>query len=139
MLRFVRYTWAAPTTMVGLLAGALTVCTGGRAQVREGTLEFHGGFSRWLAEKWSFSAMTLGHVIIGRDPWCLDFCRDHEQAHVRRSNAGEPCSSPPICSPASWLGRAADIITWTIISSAMLDERAVKRHKTARGGMSRRY
>ncbi len=84
MLRFVRYTWAAPTTMVGLLAGALTLCTGGRAQVRRGALEFHGGFARWLLEKWRFSAMTLGHVIIGRDPWCLEFCREHEQAHVRQ-------------------------------------------------------
>ena len=28
--------------------------------------------------------MTLGHVIIGRDRWSLDFCRDHEQAHVRQ-------------------------------------------------------
>ena len=28
--------------------------------------------------------MTLGHVIIGRDPNCLDSCRDHEQAHVRQ-------------------------------------------------------
>jgi hypothetical protein len=28
--------------------------------------------------------MTLGHVIIGRDTWCLEFCRDHEQAHVRQ-------------------------------------------------------
>jgi hypothetical protein len=70
--------------MVGLLAGTLTLCTGGRGQVRSGALEFHGGFARWLAEKWSFSAMTLGHVIIGRDPWCLDVCRDHEQAHVRQ-------------------------------------------------------
>ncbi len=28
--------------------------------------------------------MTLGHVIIGRDEWALDYCRDHEQAHVRQ-------------------------------------------------------
>ena len=28
--------------------------------------------------------MTLGHVIIGRDPDCLEFCREHEQAHVRQ-------------------------------------------------------
>ena len=28
--------------------------------------------------------MTLGHVIIGRDPLVLDFCREHEQAHVRQ-------------------------------------------------------
>ncbi len=84
MLRFVRYTWAAPTTMVGILAGTLTICTGGRAQVRRGALEFYGGFSQWLGQKWGFSAMTLGHVIIGRDTWCLEFCRDHEHAHVRQ-------------------------------------------------------
>ena len=28
--------------------------------------------------------MTLGHVIIGLDPGALEFCRDHEQAHVRQ-------------------------------------------------------
>jgi hypothetical protein len=84
VFRILSYAWAAPTTMVGLLAGTLTLCTGGRGQVRAGALEFYGGFARWLAGKWSFSAMTLGHVIIGRDPWCLDVCRDHEQAHVRQ-------------------------------------------------------
>ena len=84
MRRVLRYAWAAPTTTVGLMAGTLTLCTGGRAQVRRGALEFHGGFARWLGEKWGFSAMTLGHVIIGRDTWCLGFCRDHEQAHVHQ-------------------------------------------------------
>jgi hypothetical protein len=82
--RALRYTWAAPTTLVGLAAGTVTLCTGGRAQLRSGALEFHGGFSRWFADKAGFSAMTLGHVIIGRDALCLEFCRDHEQAHVRQ-------------------------------------------------------
>jgi hypothetical protein len=84
VLTFVRYLWAAPTTFVGVLAGVLTLCTGGRGQVRRGTVEFHGGFARWFGERCDFSAMTLGHVIIGRDPCCLDECRDHEQAHVRQ-------------------------------------------------------
>ena len=79
-----RYTWAAPTTSVGLLAGLLTLCTGGRVQRRCGALEFHGGFSLWLARVGGFSAMTLGHVIIGRDELALDSCREHEQAHVRQ-------------------------------------------------------
>jgi hypothetical protein len=69
---------------VGLLAGLITLLSGGRAQCRRGALEFHGGFSRWFADALGFSAMTLGHVIIGRDPWCLAECRDHEQAHVRQ-------------------------------------------------------
>ena len=86
-VRTLVYAWTAPTTLVGLTAGALTLCTGGRVQRRRGALEFHGGFSRWLLERRmvSASAMTLGHVIIGRSPHCLDSCRDHEQAHVRQA------------------------------------------------------
>ena len=87
ILRLVFYAWASPTTFVGLTAGALTLLTGGRAQPRQGVLEFHGGFARWWLERTTVgaSAMTLGHVIIGRDVECLDFCRDHEQVHVRQA------------------------------------------------------
>ena len=85
MLRVMRYAWAAPTTAVGLLAGLLTLGTGGGVQCRRGALEFHGGFSRWLGRVCGFSAMTLGHVIIGVDLWSLAFCREHEQAHVRQA------------------------------------------------------
>jgi hypothetical protein len=84
MVRVLRYAWAAPTTAVGVVAGVLTLCSGGKAQCRCGALEFHGGFARWFAEKGGFSAMTLGHVIIGRDSWSLEVCRAHEQAHVRQ-------------------------------------------------------
>ena len=80
------YAWAAPTTLVGLTAGALTLASGGKAQVRRGAVEFHGGFSRWFLERRivGASAMTLGHAIIGRDRESLRICRDHEQAHVRQ-------------------------------------------------------
>ena len=86
VIRPLLYAWAAPTTLVGLSAGALTLATGGKVQVRRGALEFHGGFSRWFLERRMVgaSAMTLGHAIIGRDRRCLDYCRDHEQAHVRQ-------------------------------------------------------
>jgi len=81
------YVWASPTSLVGLTAGVLTLCSGGRAQRRQGALEFHGGFARWFLEHpvVSASAMTLGHVILGRDENALDACRDHEQAHVRQA------------------------------------------------------
>ena len=86
MTRTLLYAWAAPTTLVGLVAGGLTLATGGKVQVRRGALEFHGGFARWLLERRMVraSAMTLGHAIIGRNTHCLDSCRDHEQAHVRQ-------------------------------------------------------
>src|SRR5262249_26769728 len=57
--RLLLYLWASPTTMVGALAGVLTLCTGGRFQVERGAVEFYGGFSRWLAKRFGFSAMTL--------------------------------------------------------------------------------
>ncbi len=79
-----RYAWAAPTTLIGLAAGLLTLASGGRGQAREGALEFYGGFATWLSRVIGFGAMTLGHVILGRDALCLDLFRDHEQAHVRQ-------------------------------------------------------
>ncbi len=68
------------------MAGTLTLVSGGRVQIERGALEFHGGFARWFLESRLVraSAMTLGHVILGRDPHCLASCRDHEQAHVRQ-------------------------------------------------------
>jgi len=85
-VRVLLYLWAGPTSLVGLTAGLLTLRTGGRVQRRRGALEFHGGFARWLLERRAVraSAMTLGHVILGRDEHCLDACREHEQAHVRQ-------------------------------------------------------
>jgi hypothetical protein len=51
-----------------------------------GALEFYGGFAGWFLSKTPVraSAMTLGHVILGRDAQCLELCRAHEQIHVRQ-------------------------------------------------------
>ena len=96
LLRLLAYTWASPTTAVGLIPGLLTVLTGGRVQLRRGALEFHGGFARWMLQRTPVraSAMTLGHVILGRDPLCLDSCRDHEQVHVRQVERWGPAFLP---------------------------------------------
>jgi hypothetical protein len=92
--RLLKYSWAAPTTSIGLLAGAFTLCSGGHVQRRRGALEFHGGFARWLAHRCHFSAITFGHVILGRDPLCLEFYREHEQAHVRQVERWGPAFIP---------------------------------------------
>ncbi len=104
MTRPLLYAWAAPTTMVGLVAGALTLASGGRVQRRAGALEFHGGFARWLLERRAVraSAMTLGHVIIGRDRSCLSSCRDHEQAHVRQVERWGPFFLPAYIAASGW-------------------------------------
>jgi hypothetical protein len=68
-----------------LVAVALTLASKGRVQVRRGALEIHGGFASWYLRRVArASAMTLGHVILGRDDFCLEWARDHEQAHVRQ-------------------------------------------------------
>ena len=104
VLRPLVYVWAAPTTSVGLLAGILTLCTGGQIQRRRGALEFHGGFARWLLELTIVGAvaMTLGHVIIGRDVRSLDACRDHEQAHVRQVELWGPVFIPAYLLASLW-------------------------------------
>jgi hypothetical protein len=104
LVRSPLYLWAAPTTAVGLVAGALTLATRGRCQVRRGALEFHGGFARWMLEHTPIcaAAMTLGHVIIGRDPGCLDTCRDHEQAHVRQVERWGPFFLPAYFLASGW-------------------------------------
>lgn len=102
IVRLLKYAWASPTTAVGLLAGGLTLCTRGRVARIRGTLEFHGGFSTWLAERWKFGAMTLGHVIIGHDEDSLDWCREHEHVHVRQVEAWGPFFIPAYLLASAW-------------------------------------
>lgn len=122
-----RYAWASPTTMVGLVAGGLTLATRGKAQVRRGTLEFHGGFARWTLERTPIraSAMTLGHVILGRDPVCLDACRDHEQVHVRQVERWGPAFLPAYFLASFW--------AWSRGGHAYLDNRFEREARTACG------
>jgi hypothetical protein len=102
LIRVLAYAWASPTTLLGLSAGALTLATGGKVQRRRGALEFHGGFSRWLARRYRFGAMTLGHAIIGFDAASLDSCRDHEQAHVRQVERWGAAFIPAYLLASAW-------------------------------------
>ncbi len=104
LTRMAAYVWAAPTTLVGLLAGILALGTGGKVQVRRGALEFHGGFATWFADRIGFDAMTLGHAILGRDAVCLEDVRDHEQGHVRQAERWGPLFIPAYL--------AASVIAW---------------------------
>lgn len=84
-----RYLWASPVTILGLLFLPLTWLSGGKARVVRGAVEIHGGLvstilRRGLPFVGSAAAMTLGHVILGRDEACLDHSRDHEHVHVRQ-------------------------------------------------------
>lgn len=94
-----RWLWASPWTLFGITIGVLNWPTGTRCQAREGLLEFHGGGVAWLLKNATFleggaSAMTLGHVVLGRTPCDLDRCRRHEKVHVRQYERWGPFFIP---------------------------------------------
>ena len=94
-----RYLWAFPTTLVGLVIASIALLTGGSARVHTGVLEVHGGFAaRFLKAMFALpggaAAVTLGHVVIGRDQYCLDMTREHERVHVRQVERWGPLFLP---------------------------------------------
>ena len=86
--RLIAYAWAAPNTLLGLAAGLVILCLGGRLLFVAGVAEFHGGgLGRLVARlpvRVGFGAMTLGHVVLGIDWTTLCALRAHEHAHVRQ-------------------------------------------------------
>jgi hypothetical protein len=97
--RTLSYLWALPTTSVGLFVTSLTLVTGGRARVHTGVLEVWGGFSTWFLRKIvplpdGATAMTLGHVVIARDPASHTQTRAHERIHVRQCERWGPFFIP---------------------------------------------
>lgn len=110
MPSLLRYLWAAPTTLLGLVAAGLALLTGGRVAWHSGVLEVHGGVVRWLLTyavplPGGASAMTLGHVVLGRDAACLDRTRRHERVHVRQCERWGPLFLPAYfaASGVAWL------------------------------------
>lgn len=86
--RYVAIFWASPYSAIGLVIGTIGLLTGGRMQRREGILEFHGGFTRWVVRHLppgeNTLAMTLGHTVIGQTKASLDIAHPHEMVHVRQ-------------------------------------------------------
>lgn len=97
-IRLLAYLWAAPTTAIGLLFVPYAYFTG---QVRcvDGVLEVHGGWARFVLIHCTFlrggaSAMTLGHVVLGRNREILEESRSHERVHVRQCERWGPLFVP---------------------------------------------
>lgn len=80
------YLWALPNTMLGVAMLPLVMLSGGKVRFCRGALELYGGFAAWFLRNIAggAGAMTLGHVIVGRDRRMLDYTRDHEHVHVRQ-------------------------------------------------------
>lgn len=84
MLKSLRYLWALPATLFGVVAALPCALAGGRWRVVEGVLEVSGGRLGDRLRRFGFGAITLGHVVIGLDEPCLCACRSHERVHVRQ-------------------------------------------------------
>src|SRR5436190_23093279 len=89
------YLWSSPTTLLGLFFLHPAPLTGGRARVVDGVLEIHGGLTTFFLKNCTLlpggaSAMTLGHVVLGRNQESLDFTRPHERIHVRQCEIWGP-------------------------------------------------
>ena len=86
--RLMRYAWASPASVVGLLLALLASGRGATIAVVDGVLEVAGTrLARWLAHSAYFArfdAITLGHVVVGASPAALAHCRAHERVHVRQ-------------------------------------------------------
>ena len=107
MTRLLKYAWAFPVTVVGLLLVAAAVLSGGSASVRGGVVEGHGGvIARLLRGNrlWrGGAAMAIGHVILARDARCLDRSRRHELGHVRQYERWGPLLLPAYLLVGCWL------------------------------------
>jgi hypothetical protein len=105
--RPVLYAWAAPYTLVGILVAALTWFTGGIVERRDGTVEAHGAFARSILEspRVRASAMTLGHVVLARNPADMMRHRMHERGHVRQYERLGPLFLPAYLLAAIWAVR----------------------------------
>lgn len=98
--------WVAPNTLLGLAAGALLLTCGGRAQRVHGVWEFSGGLlgraAARLPARVRFTAMTLGHVILGLSESDLAAARDHEHVHVRQYEEWGPFFLPAYAASSVW-------------------------------------
>ena len=108
LLRAWLYLWASPTTALGLIVTLIALLTGGRWTIVAGVIETHGGFATWLLRKLvplpgGASAMTLGHVVIGRDERTLRETRAHERVHVRQCERWGPFFVPAYLGVSVWL------------------------------------
>lgn len=103
LLKLILVIWVLPNTLIGLSIGIVGLLTGGKAQIKEGCLEFYGGIvERWL-EKLNVFGMTLGHTILGQTSNGLRIVRKHEQVHVRQYERWGPMFLPAYLGCSAWL------------------------------------
>jgi len=109
LLQLLKFLWASPYTLMGLLIGGIGLCFGGKVRRRGRVLEFYDGGIRWLIYatpegQWVL-AFTLGHTIFGPNETSLDLAHRHELVHVAQYERWGPLMGPAylLCSLYLWI------------------------------------
>jgi len=93
-----RYIWAFPNTLLGLILTFPAFMSGGRIRRIDGVLEISGRSTAWMLQRIPFvgpaSAMTLGHVVLALDEAVHEQWREHERMHVRQYELWGPLFIP---------------------------------------------
>jgi hypothetical protein len=102
-----RYVWAFPNSLIGLSLVPAAAFAPGGIEVVDGVLELHGPFIAWMLEHCiplssGVAAMTLGHVVLGRDREALAQTRAHERVHVRQYERWGPAFIPAYLLASLW-------------------------------------
>jgi len=97
--RALAYAWVFPNTLLGIVLSVPALVSGGRAGIVDGVMEVHGGAATFLLRRLVLlrggaSAMTMGHVVLGRDIESLERTRAHERVHVRQYETWGPFFLP---------------------------------------------
>jgi hypothetical protein len=88
ILPLLRVLWALPCSTVGALLGVAVIAVGGSARRVDHTIEVALAAEQQHTPAWArrlrFSAITLGHVIVGQSHEALAALRAHERVHVQQ-------------------------------------------------------
>ena len=125
-MRVLRYLWAAPCTLVGMLLVAPALLAGyATASIVEGIVEVGLVSASWRTRRLlPFNAITFGHLVFGTSTQVLARLRRHEQAHVRQYEQWGPLFflAYPASSAWQWLrGRRAYRDNWFEVQARACD------------------
>jgi hypothetical protein len=100
--RLIAYAWASPNTLLGIAIGLLLA---GRFRRVDGVIEIHGTAVAAVLSRLYVpaAALTLGHVVFGRDRQCLDSTRTHERVHVGQYERWGIAFLPAYLLASAWL------------------------------------
>ncbi len=104
MTQSLKYLWASPNTIIGLILASISYPGSTSAAWAGGALEMTGGLIGTLMAKWPFraSAICIGHVILAHDEASLIFSRRHERVHMRQYETFGPFMLPAYCTASLW-------------------------------------